>query len=81
MAPEQVTPFRLTEAIANDDDIDALFGKQGFGLPRLPHRAHVMTAPFEMVGEIGRNHFGDRNKRDDGSCSHLFPSPATGNPR
>ncbi|BCH14385.1 hypothetical protein MesoLjLa_12360 [Mesorhizobium sp. L-2-11] len=79
MALEQITPFRLAEAVADDDDIDAVSGQQGFRLPRLPHCAHVMTAPFEMVGEIGCDHFGDTNKRDDGSCSHFFSTlqPAT----
>jgi hypothetical protein len=72
MAPQQITPFRLAEAVANDDDLYAFPREQRFGLPRLPRLTHIVATPLEMVGEFGRDHFGYGNKRDDGSCGHVF---------
>jgi len=72
ITPEQIPPFRLAEAVANDDDLDAFPREQRFGLLRLPRLAHVMATPLEMVGKFGRDHVGDANKRNDGSCSHGF---------
>jgi len=77
MTPEQVSSLRLGQTIADDDDIEVVGRKQRLRLPGMPRRAHVMAAPFQVIGKIGRHGFRDTGKRHNGPCGHVSSPPTS----